>query len=169
MRYVLIPLYEAKGQKGWVGRYPINRAPISRRSNRVGSCKPYSKGLGGQMTTRLARYLQMKSCQCKLINPAKLDVIDLKTCRFSPVFHEWFLETFPEPSTWLTSRLVYTRSAAVMSMVGFILGYETIYYLSNTSSKLRIIDWGIGIARTSCWTLIPEALFTLTSTACLKR
>ncbi|KAJ6486408.1 hypothetical protein C8R47DRAFT_1216527 [Mycena vitilis] len=39
-----------------------------------------------------------------------------------PVFHEWFIETFPEPSAWLASRLAYGRTAAVMSMVGFILG-----------------------------------------------
>lgn len=41
---------------------------------------------------------------------------------FPPLFHDWFLETFPEPTTWLTSRLTYSRTAAVMSMVGFILG-----------------------------------------------
>ncbi|KAJ7688699.1 hypothetical protein B0H17DRAFT_938064 [Mycena rosella] len=41
---------------------------------------------------------------------------------FPPVFHEWFIETFPEPSAWLASRLAYGRTAAVMSMVGFILG-----------------------------------------------
>ena len=41
---------------------------------------------------------------------------------FPPVFHEWFIETFPEPSAWLASRLMYSRTAAVMSMVGWILG-----------------------------------------------
>ncbi|KAF8961112.1 hypothetical protein BDZ97DRAFT_1664899 [Flammula alnicola] len=41
---------------------------------------------------------------------------------FKPVFHEWFIETFPEPTAWLASRLTYGRTAAVMSMVGFILG-----------------------------------------------
>ncbi|THH23186.1 hypothetical protein EUX98_g7993 [Antrodiella citrinella] len=41
---------------------------------------------------------------------------------YPPVFHEWFIETFPEPSAWLASRLTYSRTAAVMSMVGFILG-----------------------------------------------
>ncbi|KAG2155117.1 uncharacterized protein EDB93DRAFT_1266510 [Suillus bovinus] len=41
---------------------------------------------------------------------------------FPPVFHEWFVETFPEPSVWLASRLNYGRTMAVMSMVGFILG-----------------------------------------------
>ncbi len=41
---------------------------------------------------------------------------------YPPVFHEWFIETFPEPTAWLASRLTYGRTAAVMSMVGFILG-----------------------------------------------
>lgn len=38
------------------------------------------------------------------------------------MFHEWFIDTFPEPSAWLASRLSYARTAAVMSMVGFIIG-----------------------------------------------
>lgn len=46
-----------------------------------------------------------------------------KLDRYKPVFHEWFIETFPEPTAWLASRLTYGRTAAVMSMVGFILGY----------------------------------------------
>lgn len=41
---------------------------------------------------------------------------------FPPVFHDWFVETFPEPTAWLASRMSYGRTAAVMSMVGFILG-----------------------------------------------
>lgn len=43
--------------------------------------------------------------------------------RFPPLLHEWFVETFPEPTAWLSSRLAYTRTTAVMSMVGFILGF----------------------------------------------
>lgn len=42
--------------------------------------------------------------------------------KYPPVFHEWFLNTFPEPSSWLKARLAYARTAAVMSMVGFVLG-----------------------------------------------
>ncbi|RPD66901.1 hypothetical protein L226DRAFT_452477 [Lentinus tigrinus ALCF2SS1-7] len=41
---------------------------------------------------------------------------------YPPVMHEWFAETFPEPTYWLTSRTAYSRTAAVMSMVGYILG-----------------------------------------------
>lgn len=50
----------------------------------------------------------------------------MKSSSFPPLFHEWFIETFPEPSAWLSSRLAYGRTAAVMSMVGFILGWAHI-------------------------------------------
>ncbi|KAF1978386.1 hypothetical protein BU23DRAFT_586870 [Bimuria novae-zelandiae CBS 107.79] len=42
--------------------------------------------------------------------------------RFMPVLHEWFVESFPEPEAWFAARLRYTRSCAVMSIVGHVLG-----------------------------------------------
>ena len=41
---------------------------------------------------------------------------------FPPILHEWFVEIFPEPDTWFAARLRYARSAAVMSIVGHVLG-----------------------------------------------
>ncbi|KAK4219053.1 hypothetical protein QBC37DRAFT_469608 [Rhypophila decipiens] len=41
---------------------------------------------------------------------------------FPPVLAEWFINQFPNPSMWFAARLKYTRSCAVMSMVGTILG-----------------------------------------------
>lgn len=41
---------------------------------------------------------------------------------FPPVLPNWFISQFPNPSIWFTARLRYTRSCAVMSMVGTILG-----------------------------------------------
>ena len=41
---------------------------------------------------------------------------------FPALLHEWFVEVFPEPDTWFAARLRYARSAAVMSMVGHVLG-----------------------------------------------
>jgi serine/threonine-protein kinase ATR len=41
---------------------------------------------------------------------------------FPPVLHEWFVETFPEPEAWFAARMRYTRSCAVMSIVGHVLG-----------------------------------------------
>jgi len=42
--------------------------------------------------------------------------------QFPPVLPDWFIAQFPDPSAWFTARLRYTRSCAVMSMVGTILG-----------------------------------------------
>ncbi|KAK7408849.1 serine/threonine-protein kinase M1 [Neonectria punicea] len=42
--------------------------------------------------------------------------------KFPPILHLWFTQQFPNPSAWFSARLRYTRSCAVMSMVGTILG-----------------------------------------------
>uniref|UniRef100_A0A4W6DTL7 Serine/threonine-protein kinase ATR n=1 Tax=Lates calcarifer TaxID=8187 RepID=A0A4W6DTL7_LATCA len=47
---------------------------------------------------------------------------DVLCARHPPVFHEWFLRTFPDPTSWYSSRSAYCRSTAVMSMVGYVLG-----------------------------------------------
>lgn len=55
--------------------------------------------------------------------PAKLSIFtDTIIPAFPPVFHEWFVEMFPEPGAWFIARLRYTRSCAVMSIVGHVLG-----------------------------------------------
>ena len=41
---------------------------------------------------------------------------------YPPMLHRWFIRTFPEPSQWFKARLNYSRTAAVWSMVGHILG-----------------------------------------------
>ncbi|XP_028293251.1 serine/threonine-protein kinase ATR [Gouania willdenowi] len=47
---------------------------------------------------------------------------DVLCARHPPVFYEWFLRTFPDPTSWYSSRSAYCRSTAVMSMVGYVLG-----------------------------------------------
>ena len=41
---------------------------------------------------------------------------------FPPRLHHWFIQQFPHPAAWFAARIRYTRSSAVMSMVGTILG-----------------------------------------------
>ena len=43
--------------------------------------------------------------------------------KFPPVFHKWFLESFIEPTDWFANRLAYSSTTAVMSMVGYIVGF----------------------------------------------
>jgi len=57
---------------------------------------------------------------------------------YPPVLHEWFVEMFPEPSTWLASRLAFGRTAAVMAMVGSILG------LGDRHSENILLDTNSG-------------------------
>ncbi|KAI9513280.1 hypothetical protein F5148DRAFT_287683 [Russula earlei] len=109
MRYVLLPLYETRGQKGWGPELQAIFDKIRKASDNE----------AGKLFAN--------------------EVLPM----YRPVFHEWLLETFPEPSTWLASRLVYTRSAAVMSMIGFILGLgdrhcENILLDTNTGSVVHV-------------------------------
>ena len=41
---------------------------------------------------------------------------------YRPVLKFWFIENFPEPSSWIDARTKYGRTLAVMSIIGFILG-----------------------------------------------
>lgn len=43
-------------------------------------------------------------------------------CYSPPVFREWFLEAFPDATSWQLARINYVRSTAVMCMVGYIIG-----------------------------------------------
>lgn len=88
-------------------------------------------------------------------------------CRYPPVFHEWFLETFPEPSAWLRARLAYSRTNAVMCIVGFVLGCVP---SSRRGSQLILgADSEIGTARTFWSTRRTATRFMSTSTASSTR
>ncbi|XP_038072304.1 serine/threonine-protein kinase ATR-like [Patiria miniata] len=63
--------------------------------------------------------------------------------KFPSVFGEWFLKTFPDPTSWYLSRLAYARTSAVMAMVGYILGLgdrhgENILYDSTTGDCVHV-------------------------------
>ncbi|CEP23236.1 hypothetical protein BN1211_3769 [Cyberlindnera jadinii] len=42
--------------------------------------------------------------------------------KYPPVLYAWFIENFPDPSSWYEARNNYTQTTAVMSMVGYMLG-----------------------------------------------
>ncbi|KAL8939500.1 MAG: hypothetical protein Q9216_003328 [Gyalolechia sp. 2 TL-2023] len=56
-------------------------------------------------------------------SPSKTDIFVRRVLpKFPAVFHEWFVDMFAEPGAWFAARLRYTRSCAVMSIVGHVLG-----------------------------------------------
>ncbi|GAM27893.1 hypothetical protein SAMD00019534_110690 [Acytostelium subglobosum LB1] len=53
----------------------------------------------------------------------KYDILTKHILPFAPpVFYKWFLKTFPDPSAWLDARNSYTKTTAVCSMVGSMIG-----------------------------------------------
>ncbi|KDN53350.1 hypothetical protein K437DRAFT_241928 [Tilletiaria anomala UBC 951] len=69
-------------------------------------------------------------------------------CRkLPPIFRRFFTEEFKDPMAWFSSRLTYTRSVAVGSIVGYVLGLGD-RHLSNilidvANGELVHIDFGI--------------------------
>lgn len=98
--------------------------------------------------------------------------------RLPAVLHEWFIEMFPETESWFTARLRYTRSSAVMSMVGYVLGYVTLGPEGNPKNSnasdseaidfillinLSQTDSAIGMVKICCLKKEQAVFFTSTS------
>ncbi|CAA7258548.1 unnamed protein product [Cyclocybe aegerita] len=113
--YGVVTLNEECGFIQWVP----NTAPIRPILLKLYDARRI-KSWSGEMAQVFAR---VKDTNNPINEKACADLFESKILSvFKPVFHEWFIETFPEPTAWLASRLAYGRTAAVMSMVGFILG-----------------------------------------------
>ena len=76
--------------------------------------------------------------------PSKIPIFTNRVLgKFPPAFHEWFVDMFPEPSAWFAARLRYTRSCAVMSIVGHVLGLgdrhgENILFEETTGGTFHV-------------------------------
>lgn len=66
---------------------------------------------------------------------------------FHPVFRFFFLESFADPTEWVTARLAYTRSVAANSIVGYVLGigdrHAQNMLIDTTTGEVVHIDFGI--------------------------
>lgn len=79
--------------------------------------------------------------------PQRLKVLRKVWHRIQPVFHFFFLEQWPDPTEWFSHQQAYSRSVAVMSIVGFIIGLGD-RHLSNilldvVTGEVVHIDFGI--------------------------
>lgn len=67
--------------------------------------------------------------------------------RFHPVMRHFFTEKHKDPMAWFAMRLNYTRSAAVTSMVGWVLGIGDRHcsniLIDQITGELVHIDFGI--------------------------
>ncbi|XP_041120696.1 serine/threonine-protein kinase ATR-like [Polyodon spathula] len=108
--YSVIPLNEECGIIEWVNNTAGLRHILNKLYKEKGIC----------MTAKeLRQFIMGKSTPFQ----EKLKMYkEILLSRHPPVFHEWFIRTFPDPTSWYSSRSAYCRSTAVISMVGYILG-----------------------------------------------
>ncbi|XP_028995716.2 LOW QUALITY PROTEIN: serine/threonine-protein kinase ATR [Betta splendens] len=108
--YAVIPLNEECGIIEWVNNTAGLRHILTKLYKERGIC------LSGK---ELRKLILPKTAPFEEKIRIHKDVL---CAQHPPVFHEWFLRTFPDPTSWYSSRSAYCRSTAVMSMVGYVLG-----------------------------------------------
>jgi hypothetical protein len=105
--YSVVPLSETSGILEWVDNtVPVRGALVDlyqerRQWNSKNSIKLYEQARG--VINRVAMFEKLVKSH-------------------PPALHRWFVNQFADASVWLRARLRYSRSLAVMSMVGFVLG-----------------------------------------------
>ncbi|KAL4902881.1 hypothetical protein BDW74DRAFT_169409 [Aspergillus multicolor] len=128
--YAVTPLNEECGLIEWVDNLRTLRDLITKSLKERGITPNYEE---------IRQYLN-EACS----DPSKASIFaDKVLASFPPVLHEWFVEVFPETGAWFSARLRYTRSCAVMSMVGYVLGLgdrhgENILFEEGTGGVLHV-------------------------------
>ncbi|KAJ8409535.1 hypothetical protein AAFF_G00229360 [Aldrovandia affinis] len=129
--YAVIPLNEECGIIEWVNNTAGLRHILTKLYKEKGI---YLTG------KELRKYMLPKTASLQERLKLHREVL---LARHPPVFHEWFLRTFPDPTSWYSSRSNYCRSTAVMSMVGYVLGLgdrhgENILFDSLTGESVHV-------------------------------
>uniref|UniRef100_M4B888 non-specific serine/threonine protein kinase n=1 Tax=Hyaloperonospora arabidopsidis (strain Emoy2) TaxID=559515 RepID=M4B888_HYAAE len=136
--YRVVPLSPIAGVLEWVeNTIPWGSYLVSRTSKMLSAHERYHPFEWKHAECR--QYL--KNAAEKL--PAFLEI----QANFTPVFHHFFLERFPDAAVWYHRRLAYVQSAAVSSIVGYILGigdrHSQNILIHEETGELVHIDFGV--------------------------
>lgn len=114
--FIVVCLSEKSGLIEWV-EYTCSFRSI------IDKLKAASNIAGLDQQTLLKYYCDEKGkLTDAVINEKRENFVKYVLPAYPPVLHKWFLHNFPSPQGWFKSRLLFARSAAVWSMVGYILG-----------------------------------------------
>ncbi|KAJ3223764.1 hypothetical protein HK099_000720 [Clydaea vesicula] len=137
--YKVVPFSPRTGTLEWIentcpiGEYLIKAHPLyNKKDYSVLDCRK-------KMAAEHAR---------KGSNPkSKLAVYENICANFKPVFRHFFFEEFIQSQIWLKKRLIYTRSVATSSMIGYIVGlgdrHAQNILVDKSSAEVVHIDLGI--------------------------
>eukprot|EP00898_Chlorokybus_atmophyticus_P004026 jgi/Chlat1/4624/Chrsp3S05582 len=141
--YKVIPFTPTAGVVEWVeNTMPVAEYLLGTGSRKAGA---HAKYRPNDYTYQDCRDTMASVAKAK---PGKQRSVFDNICKsFHPVFHHFFLETFPHPATWFQRRLAYTRSVAVSSMVGYIIGlgdrHSSNILIDKFTAEVIHIDLGI--------------------------
>lgn len=143
VNYSVVPLAENLGVIEFVHDVATMKSVISDQRQRMGG------GGGNSFDKKLFLKLDGAQRKFKSSSRSNIDITSLmeyfqELCKLAPpVLHNWYLHQFSDPGAWYLARTTFTRSSAVMSMVGYIIGLgdrhcENILFLKKTGGVLHI-------------------------------
>ncbi len=117
--YAVIPITEESGLIEWV--------PNTTGFRHLTKALHDQLGIPGDFSAPRAMQERATAEMMLIHDQAGKDLRELQLYRewrayFPVVFHRWFMIAFGEPSQWFAARTLFTRSCAVWSMVGFMVG-----------------------------------------------
>ncbi|PYH47273.1 protein kinase MEC1 [Aspergillus saccharolyticus JOP 1030-1] len=128
--YAVTPLNEECGLIEWVDNLRTLRELVLKLLKERGISPNYNE----------IRHILNEACSdFSKVSLFRTKILD----KFPPVLYDWFVEMFPETEAWFSARIRYTRSCAVMSMVGYVLGLgdrhgENILFEEGTGGVLHV-------------------------------
>ncbi|RLN97089.1 hypothetical protein BBJ28_00003320 [Nothophytophthora sp. Chile5] len=136
--YRVVPLSPIAGVLEWVeNTMPWGSYLVGRSGNKLSAHERYHP-----------QEWKHANCRAKLKNaPNKLAAFSEIQANFTPVFHHFFLEKYPDAAEWYSRRLAYVQSVAVTSIVGYILGigdrHSQNILIHEDTGELVHIDFGV--------------------------
>lgn len=115
--YAVVCLNEECGLIEWVPRTQCLRNCIvesQRSSGMAGKLPPFREVR--------AAIEQMQAEHEKDVAAMAREYKDAIASQYRPTLHHWFVTQYPEPTAWFEARTAFTRSAAVWSSVGHVIG-----------------------------------------------
>ncbi|UTX42639.1 serine/threonine-protein kinase MEC1 [Encephalitozoon hellem] len=89
--------------------------------------------------------ISISETACRFVSSRKIGMREWHkvVLKFHPRFHLWFSDNFPHPYSWLVARNNYTRTYAIMNIVGWFMGLgdrhaENILFDSNTGDTVHV-------------------------------
>ena len=161
--YRVVPFTPAAGVLEWVDNTALLSEYLLGSQSSVGGIKGAHERYRPQDWKSRECRDKLAACHTREDLRATFD----KVCtKFKPVMHHFFLENFPTPQLWYEKRLAYTRSVAVNSMVGYVIGlgdrHSSNILIDKETAEMVHIDLGVAFEQGKCLKTPEQVPFRMT-------